>query len=327
MKQAQITLVLLAIALVVVLKSSIFIVTEVEQAVKIRLGKMVGEPIKKAGLNFKLPFIESVTYFDKRMLVWDGDARQVPTADKKYIYVDTTARWRIVDPKLFYVTVRNEATAMRRITSIIEGRTNDIVSRYNSVETVRNTNNIFQEVEELSKPKFDKEGKELEVEEKITGEIEPIRLGREKLSQMITEAARKEIKTLGIELIDVLIRRIAYEESVEVKVYDRMISERKRIAEKIRSIGKGEEAKIRGTLNLDLKRIESEAYRTSKEIKGKAEADAIRIYAESLKADPSYFTFIRTLEAYKKAFAKGNANFIVSTDSEFFKMLKTTEVE
>lgn len=313
------------VALVLVLNSSLYIVGEWQQAVVVQLGRIVGEPKTKAGLQFKIPFMQDVRFFEKRMITWDGKPEMVPTADKKYIFVDTTARWKITDPRRFYEAVQSEQTATQRIASIIEGKTKNIVSKYRLVETVRNTNEIIENLEKEREAAVDQIiDPELAIEEKITGEIEKVYLGREKLAHMITESARKEVKTFGIELIDVLIRRIAYEPSVETKVFDRMISERTRIAEKIRSVGKGEEAKIKGTLNLDLKKIESEAYRVSQEFMGKAEADSMAIYSKALKKDPGYYSFIRTLDAYKKAFPN-RANFIISTDSEFLKMLKRSD--
>ena len=299
--------------LFILFNSATFRVNEWEQAIVVQFGKIVGEPKVNAGLHFKVPFIQDVRFFDKRILTWDGKPEQVPTKDKKYIWVDTTARWRIVNPVRFLQTVQDERRATRRITSIIEGRTKNIVSKYNLVETVRNTNDILEKAVEL-------EG----TEEEITN-IETIKVGREKLSQIIGESAREEVGTFGIELIDVLIRRISYEKSVEKKVFDRMISERNRIAERIRSIGKGEEAKITGTLNLDLKTIESEAYRKAKLIKGKADSEAIRIYAEAVKQDPGYYDFIQTLDAYKAALP-GKAKFIISTNSHFFKVFNDAAV-
>lgn len=325
MKKSQLSIVIVILLLLIGVRGSVYTVGEWQQAVVVQLGKIVGDPKVEAGLYFKMPFFQDVRYFDKRILTWDGSPEMVPTADKKYIEIDTTARWRITDPRRFYERVQAERTAMQRISSIIAGKTKNVVSKYKLVETVRNTNEIIQEVESSRHPDAQEAQKEtaatlVEVEEKITGEIESISLGREQLSKMITSLAREDVQTLGIELIDVLIKRVSYEPSVQSKVFDRMISERTRIAEKIRSIGKGEEAKIRGKLNLDLKKIESEAYKKAQIIKGKAEAEAITIYAGSLKKDPGYYTFTRTLEVYKKAIP-GRANFIISTESELFKML------
>jgi membrane protease subunit HflC len=303
--------------------SSTFILQEGQQALITEFGRIVGSPITSAGLHWKKPVIQDVRYFEKRILNWDGDPNQIPTKDKKYIIVDTTARWRIADPVKFAQTVQTEDGARNRLDAILDGATRDIISKHNLVEAVRNTNSILDRRKEAAAALTAADVTALlqVEEEEITGEIEPVAVGRERLSQIIIERARVEMSSLGIVLIDVQLRRIAYEQSVEAKVYERMTSERKRIAEKIRSIGKGEEAKINGKLNRDLKEIESKAYRQSQEIRGKAEAEAIAIYASVLEQDPDFYSFVRTLEAYKKTFpAKGNV--IISTDSEFMTMMR-----
>ncbi len=313
----------------VVAWNSAFIITEGEQALITQFGKIVGKPITQAGLHWKLPLLQDVRIFDKRILSWDGDPNQIPTKDKKYIIVDTTARWRIVDPVLFAQTVQNEAGVRARLDGILDGVTRDIISRHNLVEAVRNTNSILDRVnakQELAKTRGAQKELEdapvvLDVEEEISGEIESIQVGRERLSDAIHERARAELISLGIDLIDVQLRRIAYEQSVEGKVFSRMISERQRIAEKIRSLGKAEEARIKGKMNRDLKEIESNAYRKSEEIRGRADAEAMAIYADSLSKNPEYYTFMRTLEAYKKSFA-GKGELILSTNSDFLRFMK-----
>lgn len=298
--------------------SSTYVVREYQQAIKTRLGEIVGEPVTEPGLHFKMPFIEEVRFLDKRILTWDGTEEQVPTRDKKIIFVDTTARWRIVDPVKFLQTVRSEFQAKVRIGSIIDGETKSVVSNNDLVETVRSTNRILEQRKQHDQKRSDDE------QEKITGEIVEISVGREKLSELIVENSRREVGDMGIELIDVLIRRIAYQKKVEQKVYDRMISERTRIAEKIRSIGKGEAAKIKGTMNLDLKEIQSDAARRSKEITGKADAEAIKIFADALNQDPDFYQFIRSMEVYKNIFKKKGA-LVLSTQSELFKGLESAK--
>lgn len=315
--------------------NSAFIVNEGQLALITQFGKIVGEPLSKAGLYWKTPFIQDVRMFDKRILSWDGDPNQIPTKDKKYILVDTTARWRIVDPVMFAQTVVNESGVRARLDGILDGVTRDIISRHNLVEAVRNTNSILDRVRAKQEKMAtlqtvsDKSGDEqakaaIEIEEEISGEIEEIQVGRERLSDAILERARPELRTLGIELIDVQLRRIAYESSVEVKVFSRMISERQRIAEKIRSLGKAEEARINGKMNRDLKEIESNAYRKSEEIRGRADAEATKIYADSLGKNPDYYTFLRTLEAYRNSLS-GKADLVLSTDSEFLGMMKQSK--
>ena len=310
MKTRNILQITIAFVFLVLINSSVYTVSEWQQAIITKFGQIVGDPITKAGIHFKYPFINDVRYFDKRILNWDGEPSQVPTKDKKFILVDTTARWKIVDPVKFTQTVQNEMRAKRRITSILDGKTKNVISAYNLVETVRNTNNILEKSDE---------GDTLE---SMSGEIESIEVGRERLSNLIAEKAKPEIRSLGIELIDVLIRRIAYEKSVEAKVFDRMISERNRVAEELRSEGKGEEAKIQGKMNFELKKIQSEAYRKSQSIRGKAEAEAIGIYAKSVKAGPKFYSFYRAMEAYKKTLPD-RAKIVLGTDHPFLKAMKT----
>lgn len=330
----KIILVPVIVVLAIAIYLAAFVVKEGQQALIVQFGRIVGKPIDKAGLHWKLPVVQEVRFFEKRMLEWDGDPNQIPTKDKKYIWVDTTARWKIKDLVVFAQTLRTERQAQDKMDSILDGATRDVISMHNLVEAVRNSNSILDRIKlnRAKKAKLKKEAaaqegdvkaemKKIEVEEEITGEIAPIKLGREKLSQMIIDRARKELEPLGIELIDVQLRRIAYEKSVEAKVYDRMISERKRIAEKIRSIGKGEMAKIQGKLNKDLKGIESAAYRKSQVIKGKAEARAIAIYASALRQDSDFYKFQRSLEAYRNTLTN-KSSLILSTDSAYLKYLK-----
>lgn len=309
---------LILAAIFISLMSAAYRVEESQQALVVQFGEIKGEAVTQAGLHWKLPFIQDVQYFDKRILSWDGDEEQIPTKDKKYIWVDTTARWRIVDVRKFAESLRSEGQAKARLDSILDGITRDTISNHNLVEAVRNSNGILDNLKAAKEAAID--DPKMVVEDEVTGEIEKVRVGREKLSRQIAARATEELKRFGIELIDVQLRRIAYEKSVEEKVYNRMISERKRIAEKIRSIGKGEEAKIRGKLNQDLKEIESIAYRKSKEIKGRAEAQSISIYANSVKDDPKFYEFIRTMEAYRNTLAK-KGEFILSTNSEFLRYL------
>lgn len=323
MKQGKsLILVVLVVFLIVLGKSAIFIVTEGRQAIITEFGKPVGNPITDAGLHFKKPFVQEVRYVDKRILSWDGFPNQIPTRDKKFIKVDTTARFRIVDALTFIQTVRNERGAKARLDTILDSATRNVISSHNLVEAVRNSNSILERIKENKKEvaQREKDGKAT-VEEEITGEIENIVSGREKLSQLIAQKAGKELEALGIRLIDVQLRRISYEKSVEAKVYERMISERQRIAQKIRSIGQGEKAKIEGRLTRDLRKIRSEAYRKAQIIRGKGEAKAIAIYAKSLNKDPKFYDFTRTMEAYEKVL-NSKTKFLLSSDSEFFKYFK-----
>lgn len=307
--------------IVLTIKKFIFILPEGRQAIVTEFGKPVGDPKTEAGLHFfSKPFIQDVRYVDKRILNWDGDPNQIPTKDKKFIKVDTTARFRIVNALTFIETVRDKRGAKARLDTILDSATRNVISGHNLVEAVRDSNRII----DINKEKEEaaKNNTEEVIEEEITGEIEEIFVGREKLSQLIVEKADKELGELGIKLIDVQLKRISYEKSVETKVYERMISERQRIASKIRSIGSGERAKIEGRLEKDLRRIKSEGYRRAQEIKGKAEAKAAKIYANTYNKDPKFYEFMKSMDVYKKVIKNGDSKVITTTDSEFFKFLK-----
>lgn len=302
-------------------KSTFFVVTEGQQVIKTQFGKPIDGAITDAGLHFKLPWQKAI-FVDKRILSWDGQPNQIPTKDKKYIKVDTTARWQIVDALKFIQTVQNEQGAKARLDTILDGYTRDIISNHNLVEAVRNSNDILKNVEDQkARIQALKASGEFVLEEEISGEIEPIDVGREQLSQMIVDGADKELEALGIKIVDVQLRRISYEESVQQKVYERMISERQRIAQKIRSIGSGEKAEIEGRLTKDLSEIQSAAYRTSQSVKGKAQGEAAAIYAKSLNVDPKFYDFIRSMEAYRKSIST-ETKLLLSQDSEFLKFLK-----
>jgi len=313
--------IIIGVILLFVANKSFYIVTEGQQAIITKFGKPVGESITEAGMYFKVPWYKT-TYVDKRILSWDGSPNQIPTKDKKYIKVDTTARWRIVDALKFIQTVRDERGAQARLDTILDGATRDVISNQNLVEAVRNSNSIIEWNKLLQKEIAERKEKGQSIlEEEMSGTIEPIEIGREHLSLKIVERAKAEVEALGINLIDVQLRRISYEASVEKKVYERMISERQRIAQKIRSIGSGEKAEIEGRLSKDLREIQSKAYREAQTIRGKADALSFDIYAKSINSDPKFYEFIRTMEAYKKAL-KPNSKLLLSSQAEFLKYLK-----
>lgn len=318
MNRSPLVYVLAALAVAAVLNNSIYIVSEWEQAIITQFGRPVGTPVVKAGLHMKLPFIQRVRRFEKRILNWDGYPNQIPTKDKKYIMVDTTARWRITDPLLFLQTVQTEAGARLRLDGILDAATRDTISSHNLVEAVRNSNQILDQLAAAAKAG---KGATPGDEEEVVGEIEAVAVGRESLSALIIQRGKAGLSEFGIELIDVQLRHISYESSVEAKVYERMISERQRIAQKIRSVGLGERSKIQGKISKDLQKIDSEAYRTAQQIQGDADAKAIRIYAQAMGSDPSFYEFVRTLEAYKKAFPAGT-KMILSTDNRFLDLMR-----
>lgn len=298
----------IAVACFGLLYSSIYIIPEGQQGLVKQFGRIISKPITEAGPGFKLPFVQKVSLYEKRILTWDGDDEQIPTKDKKYIIVDTTARWKIEDVITFAKTLINEDGARSKLNGIIDGITRDTISNHQLVEAVRNTNQILEDETAFE-------------EEEVIGEIEKVEVGRDTLSRKIITRAQEKLKEFGIKLIDVQLRGIAYERSVEAKVYERMISERKRIAEKFRSIGKGEQAKILGRIDKELKEIESAAYRKSQEIKGVGEAESIALYADAARRNPGFFEFLRMMDAYEKSLPK-KANFILSTNSEFLRLLQ-----
>jgi membrane protease subunit HflC len=301
---------IIIIAGLIVLFSAAFIVDETKQAIITQFGKPVGNPIIEPGFHFKIPFIQNVHFFDKRFLAWDGDSNQVPTKDKRFIWVDTYARWRIMDPLLFFQRVQDERGARTRLDDILDGETRNAIASNNLVEIVRSTNREL-EVEALE------ETKETEIGLKI-------KLGREKLTRLIIEAACPRLKVLGIELLDLRFKRINYVDEVQQKIYERMITERKRIADKFRSEGQGESARIMGDRERDLKKIQSEAYRTAQELKGKADAEATAIYARAYNQSgeaKNFYQFLKTMETYKATLSEKDW-LILSTEGDFFKFLQ-----
>jgi len=286
-----------------------FILPEGQQAVVTQFGAPVGEPATEAGLHFKKPFIQAVRYFEKRILIWDGDPNQIPTNDKTFVYIDATARWRISDALRFLQAVDNVPRAMTLLDDIVDSSIRDLVNKNNLVEIIRSS--------DWTPGKFDAGVAE-------EGKAEPIRLGRDKISQIIFEAASKLTVDYGIELVDVMLKRVNYIDTVREKVYERMISERKRIAAEKRSLGEGQKAEILGKVERELKLITSQATRTAEEIKGKADAEAAAIYADAYNKDPGFYAFSKSLDAYQKSFGP-NTRMILSSDSEFYKYLNTVK--
>jgi membrane protease subunit HflC len=288
---------------------ALFIVDETRQVVVTQFGKPVGDPITSAGLHFKMPFIQDAHYFEKRLLEWDGDPNQIPTKDKKYIWVDTMARWKIVDALKFLQSVGNELSASSRLDDIINSATRDAVTGHLLIEAVRNSNRIL-------------ENKELGEDAIVSEEaLESIELGRQQLTRSILDKAKVLAPQYGIEIMDVRIKRVTYVEEVRDKVYDRMIAERKRAAEKYRSEGHGKSAEIEGQTGKELKLITSEAYRQAQSITGKADAEAINIYAQAYSQNPEFYSFLKTIETYKNTIDAGST-IVLTTDSDYYKYLK-----
>ena len=303
-------LVILVVAVVAILFifTAAYVVDETEQVVVTQFGKVVGKPKTEPGLYFKIPFIQNATYFPKNLLEWDGDPGQIPTLDKTYIWVDAFARWRIIDPIEFFQTVNNTISAQGRLDDIIDPAVRNLITENKLIEAVRKTNRVLDTYE-------------IGLEDIKERPSYKITTGREKITKQIMEQAQPKLAKFGIELVDVKIKRINYVEQVRDSVYGRMIAERKQIAEKFRSEGKGEAQKILGEKERDLKRITSEAYRTAQTIKGKADAESTKLYANAYGIDPDFYSFVKTLELYGDAFDK-DSSLVLSTDSEFFKYLK-----
>lgn len=292
------------------LYSAAFVVDEAEQAIIVQFGEPRGDVIGEPGLHWKLPFIQEVRRYDKRLLVWDGDVTQIPTLGREFIQVDTTARWRIVDPLQFLRSVRDERGGRTRLDDIIDSVVRDIISGTDLEEIVR-SGDWDVDVEELDEVEQDRDDVALTKRPK---------LGREKLEAEILKSAAKRTPGLGIELKDVRIKRLNYIDSVRRQVENRMISERQAIAERFRAEGQGRSLEITGEMERELRRINSEAVRKAEEIRGDADAEAIRIYGEAFGADPEFYAFIRTLDTYK---ALGdNATLMIRADSDFFRYLE-----
>ena len=303
-------LIVAALFIIFVVPGSLYTVHETEQTIITQFGEPVGDAVTEPGLHFKLPWIQKVLRFDKRWLPWDGDANQIPTKDKKFIWVDTYARWRIADPLAFYTAVRNERQAQSRLDDIIDGETRNAVASYNLIEIVRSSDREFEVTEEIGG--F--------VDEVVVQEIAS---GRDAITRSILRQASLVTPNFGIELVDVQFKRINYTEEVRESVYQRMISERTRIAEQSRSEGQGRSAEIRGEKERDLQEIESAAFKTAEETRGLADAEATQIYASAYSKDPDFYQFLKTLETYRTSLDE-DATLVLSSDSEFLKFLKSS---
>jgi membrane protease subunit HflC len=306
-----------ALVLIVLLfvTGTVYTVKEGQQVILTQFGKPVGEPKTDAGLHFKLPFIVKVNVVEKRILAWDGKSVAMPTRDKTYIQVDTFARWQIDDPLLYFETLRDERSALSRLDDILGSVTRNAVAKHDLLEVVRSTKD--------RKP----ERTDLLIEKEAV--FEPIKIGRREIEKNLNEIAKDKLEDIGIKLLDLRFKRINYNKSVERQIYEQMISERQKIAERFRSEGAGEAARTMGKMEREVKRIESEAYLKIQSILGEADAESTRIYAEAYGGTPereSFYEFVKTLEAYDKILDE-NTTVILSTDSELFKLLKGSKPE
>ncbi len=290
-----------------VLWNAFFILPEGQQAVITQFGKPMGKPHTEAGLKFKTPFIQQVHFFEKKILIWNGDSNQIPTNDKTYIYMENTARWRITDALRFMQAVGTEARARTLLDDILDGTVRDLVNKNDLIEIIRSSDwsadymdSTLQTPEDLQKPQH----------------------GRDQISQLVLEAASKITPQYGIELIDVMFKRVNYIESVRLRVYDRMISERKRIAAEKRATGEGQKAEILGRVDREYREITSGAKKQALQIRGKADGEATRIYAEAYNADPEFYAFQKSLESYRSILGN-NSTLMLDPASDLLRFMET----
>jgi len=305
--RSQPVIIVLLLIVLFVLGGSVYTVSEIDQAIITRFGEPVGEPVTEPGLHFKLPFIETANMFERRFLEWDGFRNQVPTRDRRFIWVDTYARWRITDPLLFFQRLRDERGAQSRLDDILDGETRNAVARHDLIEIVRTSN----------REPLDTATTGLEEAEVLT----PISIGRKEITEEILAAAAAAVGDLGIELLDLQFKRINYVAEVQQDVFARMIAERQRIASEFRSEGQGESARIQGERERDLARIQSEAFRSAEELRGTADAEATQVYADAYGSDASFYAFTKSLETYEKTLGS-DTYFILGTDSELMRYLE-----
>lgn len=312
MNQVRIVIaVIVAVLLLAVASSALYTVKETEQVVITQFGKPVGKPITTPGLKMKMPFVQTVHAFEKRFLEWDGDPNQIPTKDKRFIWVDSYARWRITDPLKFFQRLHDERGAQSRLDDILDGETRNTIAKHELIDLVRSTNRPLQVAEDVAE----------------LGQQEPaerVQFGRDKLTQEVLLNARRRTGDLGIEVLDFRIKQINYVDAVRQEVYARMISERKRIAERYRSEGAGEAARIAGEKERELRVIESEAYRQAQEVRGKADAEAADIYAAAYNRDPEFYRFLKSMNTLKESFDKDTL-LLLSTDSELLRYMNSAK--
>jgi membrane protease subunit HflC len=292
-----------------------YTIHETEQAIITQFGKPIGEPVTSAGFHFKIPFIQNVNQLEKRILAWDGQSNEMPTKDKTYIVVDTFGRWRIKDPKQFFLRLRDERSAQSRLDDILGSETRNAIAKHELIEIVRTTKDREPVVDEVLS---DAPGN--------VGQLYPITKGRALIEEEIYRKAAEKLKDFGIELLDIRFKRINYNETVRQRIYERMISERQQIAERFRSEGAGEAARILGNKERDLQQIESEAYKQIQEIQGAADAKATEIYASAYnqsKESVGFYELLKTLETYETVI-EGETTMILSTDSDLYRFMKNS---
>ncbi len=308
-------IVLLVVVVLIVGRASVFAVDEAEQAIVVQFGAPVGDPITEPGLHYRIPFVQEVRRFDKRLLSWDGDPNQIPTVEEQFISVDTTARWRIVDPLKFLQSVQNEAGARSRLNDILDSVVRDKIASSELANIVRSKD--WQVTEEDLQRAMPAEGDEEML-------LEDVEEGRGELVREILETASSQMPEYGIELSDIRIKRINYIESVRTQVFERMTAERQRIAEQFRSEGTGRASEIEGETERQLAEIESEAQKEAEMIRGEADAEATQIYNDAFGDEQEFYTFFRTLESYSDSLGSG-VTMILSGDSDYFRFFNADD--
>jgi membrane protease subunit HflC len=301
---------LLAGVLLLMVLDGFYILPEGRQAVITQFGAPVGQPVTEAGLKMKMPFLHRVRLFEKRILIWDGYPNEIPTNDKTFIYMDTTARWRIKDALQFLQAAGSEERVQTLLNDIINGAVRDMVNQNDLIEIIRSSDWNSEYVVDTSS---------------ASDLTKPPKKGRDVISKLVLEQASKDALKYGIELIDVMFKRVNYIDSVRKRVYDRMISERKRIAAEKRSQGEGRKAEILGKVERELKEITSEAKRQATEIRGQADAAASRLYGETYSGHAEFYSFQKSLESYQSIIG-GNTSLVLSPEAELFRYLESAAV-
>jgi len=315
-RSGNVATIILTMALAIVgliVYASAFVVEQYEQAIVLQFGAPIGEAITEPGLYFRTPFVQEVRKFDKRILAWDGEPNQIPTVEEQFIKIDTTARWRIVDPLKFLQSVQNEERAQSRLEDILDSVVRDKIASSSLIDIVRSKDWKVSE-EDLERAMAGDD------EEQVL--LQTVKVGREALEQSILETAKRQVPEYGIELIDIRIKRINYVETVQKQVFQRMIAERQRIAEQFRSEGEGRAAEIRGATERQLAEIKSQAAREAEIIRGQADAEATRIYNETFGPEAEFYSFMRTLESYKNSLGK-DVTLMIGSDAEYFKLFRS----
>lgn len=311
------------LAVVLTVQDSVFVVREGTQALVTQWGEIVRAPITIAGIHFKLPFIQHLERLDLRLIPWEGTSEQIPTGDQRYVSVRAIAQWRIADFSTFIQSAQTVPHARARLDSVINGKVRDVISSHSFIDAVRSNNKMLSQDAVVNDVlRVDAIKQVMEDQHEVVTVLETVQSGRSRLEEMMLVRASVEARKLGIELLTLNIKQLNYQDHVKPSVYERMITERLQIAEKIKAVGRSEEARIRGRMKKDYQAILGPAIRRSEEIRGEVDAEVVRIYAEAIKDEHEFYRFLRTMDAYKEAFAKNRGEFIVSSQSRFFRMLK-----